>query len=181
MKVTPTRLDGVLLIEPKVFEDDRGAFYESYSKIKLGAFGISMDFVQDNHTLSRRGVLRGLHFQTDRPQAKLVRVTRGEVFDVAVDIRKGSPTFGQWVGVHLSAENRMQMFIPKGFAHGFCVLSEWAEFLYKCSDYYSPAGDAGILWNDPDIGIDWPVRDPLLSDKDRNHPRLRDLPETGRA
>ncbi len=175
MKVTKTELEDVLIIEPEVHSDSRGSFYESYVQKKYQAHGINGEFVQDNHSMSRKGVLRGLHFQETPGQAKLVRVTQGEVFDVAVDIRKGSPTFGKWSGVRLSAENHRQLYIPVGFAHGFCVLSETAEFLYKCSAYYAPSGERGILWNDPDIGIAWPVKDPLLSEKDKRLPRLRDL------
>lgn len=175
MKVTPTRLPEVLLIEPRVFTDERGVFYESYSRKIYEASGIEGEFVQDNHSISVKNVLRGLHYQTGRGQAKLVRVTRGEVFDVAVDIRPQSPGFGQWVGVRLSEENRRQLYIPTGFAHGFMVLSETAEFLYKCSSYYSPGEERGLAWDDPDIGIEWPGSDPILSVKDRQNSRLRDL------
>jgi len=175
MKIIPTSLTDVLLIEPKIFHDERGFLFESFSKRKYADTGISCDFVQDNHSHSKKGILRGLHFQTDHPQAKLVRVIRGEVFDVAVDLRKKSPNFGKWFGARLSAENNLQMFIPEGFAHGFCVLSEEAEFLYKCSNYYSPAGEGGILWNDPDINIDWPLEKPVLSEKDQLYPCLKDV------
>ncbi|QPJ65085.1 MAG: dTDP-4-dehydrorhamnose 3,5-epimerase [Candidatus Nitrohelix vancouverensis] len=175
MKQIATTLDGVLLIEPRIFKDSRGHLYESFSKRKYEALGIMDDFVQDNHSYSRKNVLRGLHFQIDKPQAKLVRVVRGEVFDVAVDIRKDSPNFGKWFGARISAENQLQMYIPKDFAHGFCVLSEEAEFLYKCSDYYSPGGEGGIVWNDPEIGIDWPIENPVLSEKDLEFPLLKDL------
>lgn len=175
MKVSKTELEGVLIIEPKVHSDLRGSFYESYVKKKYEEHGIYDGFIQDNHSMSRKGVLRGLHYQENPGQAKLVRVTRGEVFDVAVDIRKGSPTFGKWSGVRLSDENHRQLYIPIGFAHGFCVLSESAEFLYKCSEYYAPSGERGILWNDPDIGIAWPIKGPILSEKDERHPRLRDI------
>lgn len=175
MKVRKTALDGVLLIEPRIFHDPRGQFLESYTRKKYEENGIAAEFVQDNHSISGKGVLRGLHYQVNRPQAKLVRVVQGEVFDVAVDIRVDSPTFGQWTGNRLSAKNMLQMFLPEGFAHGFCVLSETAELLYKCSDYYSGPDDRGIIWNDPDIGIDWPVKTPLLSDKDRGYSRLRDI------
>ncbi|NIQ00038.1 MAG: dTDP-4-dehydrorhamnose 3,5-epimerase, partial [Nitrospinaceae bacterium] len=170
MKVTRTELSGVVVIEPEIHSDDRGSFYESYVKRKYVEAGIVDDFVQDNHSVSKKNVLRGLHYQVQPGQAKLVRVTRGEVFDVAVDIRKDSPTFGKWVGIRLSEKNRKQMYVPIGFAHGFCVLSEMAEFLYKCSDYYSAAGDRGIIWNDPDIGIEWPIQNPILSEKDQKHP-----------
>lgn len=175
MKVIKTELENVLIIEPKVHSDSRGSFFESYVKKKYEDCGIKDEFLQDNHSISRKGVLRGLHFQEDPWQIKLVRVIRGEVFDVAVDIRKGSPTFGKWSGVKLSEENHRQLYIPAGFAHGFCVLSETAEFLYKCSEYYAPSGERGILWNDPDIGIAWPVKDPILSEKDARLPLLRDL------
>lgn len=175
MKVKKTELEDVLIIEPKVYSDLRGSFYESYVKKKYEEHGIHDEFIQDNHSISRKGVLRGLHYQENPGQAKLVRVTRGEVFDVAVDIRKGSSTFGKWSGVRLSGENHRQLYIPIGFAHGFCVLSETAEFLYKCSEYYAPSGERGILWNDPDIGIAWPIKDPILSEKDEGLPRLRDI------
>ena len=175
MQITTTELDGVLIIEPKVHTDVRGSFYECYVKQKYKEHGIHDEFIQDNHSMSKKGVLRGLHYQENPEQAKLVRVTRGEVFDVAVDIRKGSPTFGKWIGARLSEENHLQMYIPVGFAHGFCVLSDTAEFLYKCSEYYAPSGERAILWNDPDIGIDWPIENPILSEKDNNAPRLRDF------
>jgi dTDP-4-dehydrorhamnose 3,5-epimerase len=175
MKVTLTTLSEVLLVEPRVFTDERGVFFESYSRKMYESSGIPGEFVQDNHSLSNKNVLRGLHYQTGKGQAKLVRVTQGEVFDVAVDIRPQSPNFGRWVGVRLSGENRKQLYIPTGFAHGFCVLSETAEFLYKCSNYYSPADERGLAWDDPDIGIDWPVSAPILSIKDRRNPHLKDL------
>jgi len=175
MQVTTTKLDGVLIIEPKVHSDVRGYFYESYVKQKYAAHGIHDEFVQDNHSMSKKSVLRGLHYQDKPEQAKLVRVTHGEVFDVAVDIRKESPTFGKWVGARLSEKNHLQMYIPVGFAHGFCVLSDTAEFLYKCSEYYAPSGERAILWNDPDVGIDWPIKNPILSEKDKNASRLRDI------
>lgn len=166
MKVTELALPGVVLIEPKVFEDSRGFFMETYNAECYAEHGISAKFVQDNHSKSIKGTLRGMHYQLGRPQGKLVRVVSGEVFDVAVDIRKGSPSFGCWVGERLSAENKRQMYISEGFAHGFCVLSETAEFLYKCTDFYSPSDERGILWNDPDVGIEWPLDAPILSDKD---------------
>jgi len=172
MRAIETALPGVLIIEPDVFSDARGFFFESYSYRRYADLGIADTFVQDNHSLSVRGTLRGLHYQAAPGQAKLVRVARGTVFDVAVDIRWGSPTFGQWVGVELSAENKRQLYIPVGFAHGFCVTSEEAEFLYKCSSYYAPPLERGIAWNDPDLAISWPVAEPLLSDRDRLHPRL---------
>lgn len=175
MQITKTALDGVLIIEPRVYSDARGSFYESYVKKRYAEHGILDEFIQDNHSMSKKGVLRGLHYQENPEQAKLVRVTRGEVFDVAVDIRRGSATFGKWVGARLSEENHLQMYIPVGFAHGFCVLSDSAEFLYKCSGYYEPTGERAILWNDPDIGIDWPIKNPLLSEKDKKAPPLRDI------
>jgi len=168
MKATPTRIPDVLLIEPKVFGDERGFFFESFNRRAFHeATGLDVDFVQDNHSKSARNVLRGLHYQLAQPQGKLVRVTQGEVFDVAVDIRKGSPTYGQWVGEILSAENKKQLWIPAGLAHGFVVLSETAEFLYKTTDYYAPQHERCIAWNDPDLAIAWPIEgQPLLSAKD---------------
>ncbi len=168
MKATPTRIPDVLVIEPKVFGDDRGFFFESFNRRAFHeATGLNVDFVQDNHSKSARNVLRGLHYQLAQPQGKLVRVTQGEVFDVAVDIRKGSPTYGQWVGEILSAENKKQLWIPAGLAHGFVVLSETAEFLYKTTDYYAPLHERCIAWNDPDLAIAWPIEGPpLLSAKD---------------
>ncbi len=168
MKATPTRIPDVLLIEPKVFGDDRGFFFESFNRRAFHeATGLNVDFVQDNHSKSARNVLRGLHYQLAQPQGKLVRVTQGEVFDVAVDIRKGSSTYGQWVGEILSAENKKQLWIPAGLAHGFVVLSETAEFLYKTTDYYAPQHERCIAWNDPDLAIAWPIDgQPLLSAKD---------------
>jgi len=172
MRVIETTLPGVLIVEPDVFEDSRGFFFESYSLQKYAEHGIADAFVQDNHSLSVRGTLRGLHYQAEPGQAKLVRVARGSVFDVAVDIRWGSPTFGKWVGVELSADNKRQLYIPVGFAHGFCVTSEVAEFLYKCSSYYAPDLERGIAWDDPALAIAWPADAPILSDRDRRHPRL---------
>ncbi len=168
MKMIPTSIADVLIVEPRVFGDDRGFFFESYNeKAFTEAAGFTPRFVQDNHSRSVRGVLRGLHYQIQQPQAKLVRVTLGEVFDVAVDLRRASPTFGKWVGTVLSAENKRQMWIPEGFAHGFAVLSDEAEFLYKATDFYAPAHERCILWNDPDLGVAWPVHTPpLLSPKD---------------
>ncbi len=168
MKVVATDIPDVLIIEPKVFGDERGFFYESFNAAAFeAATGLKRSFVQDNHSKSQRGVLRGLHYQIQQPQGKLVRVVAGEVFDVAVDLRKSSPTFGRWVGTHLSAQNQRQLWIPEGFAHGFVVLSESAEFLYKTTDYYAPAHERSLLWNDPQIGIDWPFEEPpQLSQKD---------------
>jgi dTDP-4-dehydrorhamnose 3,5-epimerase len=169
MRATPTAIPDVLILEPKVFGDNRGFFYESYSqKAFQEATGLDVNFVQDNHSKSARNVLRGLHYQVQQPQGKLVRVVQGEVFDVAVDIRKGSKTFGQWVGERLSAENKRQLWIPPGLAHGFVVLSEYAEFLYKTTDYYEPAYERCIVWSDPDLAIDWLIGgDPIVSERDR--------------
>ena len=174
MQVSKTPIDGLLTIEPKIFADPRGMFYEVYSESRYEEHGISC-FVQDNHSISKKGVVRGLHYQVNPGQNKLVRVTRGEIFDVAVDIRKQSPTYGKWWGLSLSETNNFQLYIPIGFAHGFCVLSESAEVLYKCSDYYSPENERGILWNDPDLAIDWPVKDPILSEKDAMYPLFSEL------
>ncbi|MGY2293400.1 dTDP-4-dehydrorhamnose 3,5-epimerase [Pseudomonas sp. SDO528_S397] len=170
MKVTETTLPGVLILEPKVFGDERGFFYESFNARAFeDATGLKRDFVQDNHSRSQKGVLRGLHYQLEHTQGKLVRVTFGEVLDVAVDIRRSSPTFGQWVGVHLSAQNHRQLWVPEGFAHGFVVLSEVAEFLYKTTDYYTPSAERSLLWNDPTLAIDWQLTEPpQLSAKDNN-------------
>jgi len=170
MNVIKTPLDGLLVLEPRVFGDDRGFFYESYNARRFAELtGVAAEFVQDNHSRSAKGVLRGLHYQIQQAQGKLVRATFGSVFDVAVDIRKSSPTFGQWYGIELSAENKRQMWIPPGFAHGFLVTSEHAEFLYKTTDYWAPEHERAILWNDPAIGIDWPAlaAAPLLSGKDQ--------------
>ena len=174
MQVSKTPIDGLLVIEPKVFADPRGMFYEVYSENRYNEYGIPR-FVQDNHSVSKKSVLRGLHYQVNSGQDKLVRVTQGEIFDVAVDIRKQSPTYGKWWGLSLSETNNLQLYIPVGFAHGFCVLSESAEVLYKCSDYYSPKDERGILWNDPDLAIDWPVKDPILSEKDAVYPLFSEL------
>ena len=169
MPIQTTAIPDVLIIEPKVFGDDRGFFYESFNAERFAeGTGISANFVQDNHSKSAKGVLRGLHYQIQQPQGKLVRVVAGEVFDVAVDIRQHSPTFGQWVGVILSAENKRQLWVPEGFAHGFVVTSDTAEFLYKTTDYYAPEYERSILWSDPAIGIQWPVQgEPNLSNKDK--------------
>ncbi|WP_076602048.1 dTDP-4-dehydrorhamnose 3,5-epimerase [Aromatoleum tolulyticum] len=168
MNVVPTRIPDVLLIEPKVFGDDRGFFFESFNARAFEqATGLTPNFVQDNHSKSSRNVLRGLHYQIRQPQGKLVRVVQGEVFDVAVDLRRGSNTFGHWVGVRLSAENKCQFWVPEGFAHGFLVLSETAEFLYKTTDYYAPEHERSLLWNDPSLNIDWPIKgEPRLAEKD---------------
>lgn len=172
MKVIPTKLEGVLIVEPKVFGDARGFFMETWQQQRYAELGIKGPFVQDNLSFSARGVLRGLHYQQPHPQGKLVSVIQGAVFDVAVDIRSGSPTFGEWVGVELSGENHQQLWVPPGFAHGFCVLSESAYFTYKCTDVYTPAAEGGIIWNDPAIVIKWPIADIQLSDKDTKYPRL---------
>lgn len=177
MNVRETGLPGLLLIEPKVFRDDRGYFLETWTEERYRASGISATWVQENLSCSHRGVLRGMHYQEPNPQAKLVSVPQGEVFDAVIDIRVGSPTFGRWEGHILSAENARQLYIPEGFAHGFVVLSESARFAYKCSAYYHPGAEGAVLWNDPDIGIDWPVPHPRLSAKDRAALRLREIPE----
>ncbi len=169
MKTIPTELAGVVVIEPQVFADARGFFFESYNAQRYAKAGISCAFVQDNHSRSTRNTIRGLHYQFRRPQAKLLRVVRGSVFDVVADIRRGSPTFGRWVGIELSAENKRQIFVPAGLAHGFCVTSDDAEVEYKCSDFYVPDDQHGVLWSDRTIGIAWPVREPILSDKDREY------------
>jgi dTDP-4-dehydrorhamnose 3,5-epimerase len=176
MKVIGTPLAGVLKIEPRVFNDSRGYFMEAYQRMRFKIAGIEINFVQDNLSFSRKNTLRGLHYQNPHGQAKLVQVFQGEVFDVAVDIRHGSQSFGQWYGTRLSFENKHQLFVPAGFAHGYCVLSDTALFYYKCSDYYAPECEAGVLWSDPDLGIDWPMKQPLLSEKDAEYPRLKDVP-----
>jgi dTDP-4-dehydrorhamnose 3,5-epimerase len=176
VKISETALPGVLLLEPKRFGDDRGFFMELFHAKRYAEAGIPGPFVQDNFSRSAKGILRGLHFQQPHAQGKLVQVFAGAVYDVAVDVRRGSPTFGKWVGVELSADNRRQLWVPAGFAHGFCVLSESADFHYKCTDFYSPATEQGIAWNDPDLGIPWPVTAPLLSPKDAAAPRLKDAP-----
>ena len=167
MKVQATRIPGVLIVEPVVFGDDRGFFLESFNEREMRSIGIDAHFVQDNHSRSARNVLRGLHYQINQPQGKLVRVVSGKVFDVVVDIRRNSPTFGKWVGVELSAENKRMFWLPQGMAHGFVVLSDFADFLYKTTDYYAPKSEKTILWNDPDLGIEWPMAgQPILSSKD---------------
>lgn len=179
MKITKTKLDGVVIIEPDVFGDNRGFFMESWSKKKMEEAGLYYDFVQDNHSKSTvKGTLRGIHFQKgDKAQAKLVRCVKGAVLDVAVDLRKNSPTFKQWVGVELSAENKKQLLIPRGFGHGFVTLTDDVEFLYKADNYYAPEADAGIWWNDPDIAVEWGVENPILSEKDKKNPFLKDCKE----
>ncbi len=176
MKIVSTKIEDVKIIEPDVFGDERGWFFESYSKKKLAELGIEVDFVQDNHSMSAaRGILRGLHFQlAPKAQAKLIRCTKGAVLDVAVDLRKNSPTYKKWVSVELSAENKKQFFIPKGFAHGFLTLEPDTEFQYKVDEYYSAEHDRGIRFDDSEIGVDWGVSEPILSDKDRNAPLLKD-------
>ncbi len=175
MTFNKTEIEGVYIIEPKVFGDSRGFFMETYNENDFKKNGLDYVFVQDNQSKSHKGVLRGLHFQKEHPQAKLVRVVEGEVFDVAVDLRKGSKTYGKWVGVILSEENKKMFMIPRGFAHGFVVLSETAQFVYKCDDFYHPEDEGGIMYNDPDINIKWPYKgDVELSEKDKKHPLLKE-------
>ncbi|MBW2465923.1 MAG: dTDP-4-dehydrorhamnose 3,5-epimerase [Deltaproteobacteria bacterium] len=169
MKFSPTKLPDVILVEPDVFGDNRGFFMETWHAEKFAKGGIVADFVQDNHSRSGQGILRGLHYQINNPQGKLVRVLNGEVFDVAVDLRKNSPTFGKWIGIHLSAENKKMLWVPPGFAHGFYVISPQADFFYKCTEFYTPENERAILWNDPDLAIDWPLvegKKPVLAPKD---------------
>ena len=174
-KFNKTEIEGVYIIESQVFGDNRGYFLETYNKKDFDNAGLKYDFVQDNQSKSRKGVLRGLHFQKNHPQAKLVRVLEGEVFDVAVDLRKDSKTYGKWVGVILTAENKKQFMIPRGFAHGFVVLSDEATFAYKCDDFYHPEDEGGIMWNDPEVNIKWPFEgEVILSEKDKKHPSLKD-------
>lgn len=175
MKIQETSLPGVMIIEPKLYQDTRGFFYESFQHIKYQELGIKKSFVQDNVSRSAKNVLRGLHYQLKHPQAKLVFVSRGAVLDVAVDIRRGSPTFGNWISVELNDENHRQLYIPEGFAHGFLALSDEVDFFYKCTDYYDPTSEFGIRWDDPNIGITWGITDPLLSDKDSVYPLLNQL------
>ena len=172
MKVIPSKLEGVTILEPQSFGDHRGYFMEIFQARRYAEAGVDRRFVQDNLSFSVRNTLRGLHYQYPNGQAKLVQAITGEIFDVAVDVRRGSPTFGQWEGVLLSAGNRRQLFIPEGFAHGFCVLSDTAHFLYKCSEFYSPGDERGVAWNDPEIAITWPIDAPILSDRDRQFPAL---------
>ncbi len=178
MEFTPTELDGVVLIEPRIYTDDRGFFAEVYHRLKFEEGGIDVTFVQDNRVRSLRGALRGLHAQVRCPQGKLVSVTLGEIFDVAVDIRRGSPTFGRWVGETLSADSLRMMYIPPGFAHGYCVTSDVAEVAYKCTELYDPGGEIAIAWNDPDIGVHWPLDEPILSEKDAGAPRLSEIADS---
>ncbi|AYE34892.1 dTDP-4-dehydrorhamnose 3,5-epimerase [Clostridium septicum] len=177
-KFIETKIKDLYIIEPKVFGDNRGYFMETYSKKDFFEAGLTMEFVQDNESKSKKGVLRGMHFQTKHTQGKLVRVTSGEVYDVAVDLRKGSPTYGQWEGVLLTQENKRQFYVPEGFAHGFLVVSDEAVFNYKCTDFYAPEYDSGLLWNDPDVGIEWPldgIENILLSEKDKVQKTLKEL------
>jgi dTDP-4-dehydrorhamnose 3,5-epimerase len=175
MNIKETKLPGVLVLEPDVFSDERGFFLETWSSTRYEKAGIKGPFVQDNVSFSKKGTLRGLHFQYPQSQSKLVQILSGEVVDVAVDVRKDSPTFGQWISEVLSDANHRQMYIPSGFAHGYCVTSETAVFSYKCSDFYNPSSEGGIIWNDPDINIDWPMEEPILSPKDADYPRLKDI------
>ncbi|NRB42468.1 MAG: dTDP-4-dehydrorhamnose 3,5-epimerase [Pseudomonadales bacterium] len=178
MNILKTILPGVVIIEPQVFGDERGFFLESYQKERYQEAGIPLEFVQDNHSRSGQNVLRGLHFQISKPQGKLVRVTAGEVYDVAADIDPESATFGEYVGVLLSGTNHKQLYVPPGYAHGFCVISETADFQYKCTDYYDPADEGGIIWNDETINIDWPIKEPSLSDKDKVNQTLKAYAES---
>ncbi len=177
MKFTKTAFPDVFLIEPDVFKDTRGFFMETYNQRKYAEAGIDQVFVQDNYSHSKYGILRGLHYQLKNAQGKMVFVITGEIFDIVVDIRIGSPRFGQWFGTHLSAENRRQIFVPEGYAHGFIVLSESVDVIYKCTDFYTPGDEYGIFWADPTIGIDCPIKNPVLSDKDSKNPKLREIPE----
>jgi len=177
MKIVTCDIPGLVVLEPKAFGDPRGFFMETWNRQRYREAGLDWDFVQDNASFSRQGTLRGLHFQNPAPQGKLVFVLQGEVFDVAVDIRRGSSTFGRWHGLHLSIENKRQFFIPPGFAHGFAVLSETAMFAYKCTEFYSPQHELTLAWDDPDIGIQWPLDRPQLSEKDKRGQRLKDLPK----
>ena len=176
MKITGCDIAGLLIIEPRVFGDERGFFQETWNEQRYRQAGLNVPFVQDNMSSSRRGTLRGLHFQNPKAQGKLVWVIEGEVFDVAVDLRRSSPTFGRWHGLTLSGENRLQFYMPRGFAHGFAVLSEVAVFAYKCTEFYSPTDECTLSWDDPDVGVKWPVGDPVLSEKDKCGVRLKDLP-----
>jgi dTDP-4-dehydrorhamnose 3,5-epimerase len=175
MKFLPLAIPEVVLVEPDVFRDDRGFFLETYHKTKYGGAGLPEEFVQDNHSFSIRGTLRGMHSQVRRPQGKLIRALAGEIFDVAVDLRPGSPTFGRWVGEVLSAENFRQLWVPPGFAHGFCVMSDSAHVLYKCTTFYDKEDEIALLWNDPEVGISWPTETPLLSARDQAAPKLAEI------
>jgi dTDP-4-dehydrorhamnose 3,5-epimerase len=175
MNIIKTKLSDCIIIEPKVYGDDRGFFLETFQAERYATAGITLPFVQDNHSRSSKGVLRGLHFQKTKPQGKLVRVVRGEVYDVAVDIRLGSPTYGRWEAVVLSEDNKKQFWVPPGFAHGFMVISDFADFEYKCTDYYDPTDEGSLLWNDPDLNIPWPIESPVLSEKDAWAPLLANL------
>jgi len=175
LKVEKTELPGVVLISSEFFEDDRGFFMETYNRDVFIEHGLPSEFVQDNHSRSAKGVLRGLHYQYPQWQGKLVRVISGEIYDVAVDIRKDSPHYGKWVGKYLNVDNKLQLYIPPGYAHGFCVVSEYADVVYKCTTAYKSQDDAGIKWDDPDIGVNWPVKSPLVSQKDQNAPKLSEI------
>ena len=177
MKIIEIELPGVKIIEPDVFPDSRGYFLETFQEKRYREFGIDVTFVQDNLSYSTMGTLRGLHYQYPHAQAKLVQVLQGEVLDVIVDVRRGSPTFGHWSGIGLSEENHRQLFVPEGFAHGYCVLSDKAVFSYKCSDFYTPECEKGVLWSDPGVGVDWPVKVPVLSEKDAQYPLLKNIPD----
>ena len=175
MNIINTKLSDCIIIEPKVYGDDRGFFLETFQTERYATAGITLPFVQDNHSRSSKGVLRGLHFQKTKPQGKLVRVVRGKVYDVAVDIRLGSPTYGRWEAVVLSEDNKKQFWVPPGFAHGFVVISDSADFEYKCTDYYDPSDEGSLLWSDPDLNIPWPIDNPILSEKDAQAPLLANL------
>jgi dTDP-4-dehydrorhamnose 3,5-epimerase len=177
-KLLETRLDGVVLLEPEVYGDDRGFLLESFNRAQWSELGIDVEFVQDNHSRSGANILRGLHFQTTPGQAKLVRCGRGRIWDVAVDLRRGSPTYGQWESHELDDVDHRQLLVPVGFAHGFCVLSEVADVLYKVSSYYDPQTESGIAWDDPDVAIEWPISEPQLSERDRNAPRLSEVADS---
>lgn len=175
LQILPTRLSGLVLVEPRLFGDERGFFLETFSRERYAAVGIDVDFVQDNHSRSGRGALRGLHFQTDPGQPKLVRCARGSVYDVVVDVRRSSPTFGEWEAFELDDRSHRQLFIPVGFAHGLCATSEIADFVYKVGSYFDAATEAGIAWDDPELGIPWPLADPVVSERDRSNPRLSEI------
>lgn len=175
MRVESTKLSGVMIIEPEIYRDPRGFFAETYQSKRYAEHGLPVEFVQDNHSRSLRGTLRGLHLQLTQPQGKLVHVIEGAIFDVAVDIRVGSPSFGHWIGVELTGQNLKQLYVPSGFAHGFCVISDQADVSYKCTDYYLPGDEIGIAWNDPDLAIQWPTSTPLLSKKDANAFTLKEV------